>query len=275
MIDWKYRKRNKTDIDRYFDDLRSFFQNLFDDISSVNEGISKLDQISIDPRFDELANLAARNIITYQANANARTWREAARKSSKGRKLYKYLRKELNKNDEFNGLILQSADLIKTLPRNIATRVVKRVTKLGIEGKRAYEISEDIKKYFPEATKASATLIARTQVAKTYAYITETRAKSVGVTYYIWHTVGGPRVRDSHQHMNNVIVFYSDPPSPEELIGKKSQGRYHAGGIYNCRCYEEPVLDIEDVSFPHKVYSNGKITRMSKKQFMKLVEKHG
>lgn len=275
MIDWKYRKRNKTDIDRYFDDLRSFFQNLFDDISSVNEGISKLDQISIDPRFDELANLAARNIITYQANANARTWREAARKSSKGRKLYKYLRKELNKNDEFNGLILQSADLIKTLPRNIATRVVKRVTKLGIEGKRAYEIAEDIKRYFPEATKASATLIARTQVAKTYAYITETRAKSVGVTYYIWHTVGGPRVRDSHQHMNNVIVFYSDPPSPEELIGKKSQGRYHAGGIYNCRCYEEPVLDIEDVSFPHKVYSNGKITRMSKKQFMKLVEKHG
>lgn len=275
MIDWKYRKRNKTDIDKYFDDLRSFFQNLFDDISSVNEGIAKLDQISIDPRFDELANLAARNIITYQANANARTWREAARKSSKGRKLYKYLRKELNKNDEFNGLILQSADLIKTLPRNIATRVVKRVTKLGIEGKRAYEIAEDIKRYFPEATKASATLIARTQVAKTYAYITETRAKSVGVTYYIWHTVGGPRVRDSHQHMNNVIVFYSDPPSPEELIGKKSQGRYHAGGIYNCRCYEEPVLDIEDVSFPHKVYSNGKITRMSKKQFMKLVEKHG
>lgn len=275
MIDWKYRKRNKTDIDKYFDDLRSFFQNLFDDISSVNEGIARLDQISIDPRFDELANLAARNIITYQANANARTWREAARKSSKGRKLYKYLRKELNKNDEFNGLILQSADLIKTLPRNIATRVVKRVTKLGIEGKRAYEIAEDIKRYFPEATKASATLIARTQVAKTYAYITETRAKSVGVTYYIWHTVGGPRVRDSHQHMNNVIVFYSDPPSPEELIGKKSQGRYHAGGIYNCRCYEEPVLDIEDVSFPHKVYSNGKITRMSKKQFMKLVEKHG
>lgn len=275
MIDWKYRKRNKTDIDKYFDDLRSFFQNLFDDISSVNEGIARLDQISIDPRFDELANLAARNIITYQANANARTWREAARKSSKGRKLYKYLRKELNKNDEFNGLILQSADLIKTLPRNIATRVVKRVTKLGIEGKRAYEIAEDIKKYFPEATKASATLIARTQVAKTYAYITETRAKSVGVTYYIWHTVGGPRVRDSHQHMNNVIVFYSDPPSPEELIGKKSQGRYHAGGIYNCRCYEEPVLDIEDISFPHKVYSNGKITRMSKKQFMKLVEKHG
>lgn len=275
MIDWKYRKRNKTDIDKYFDDLRSFFQNLFDDISSVNEGIARLDQISIDPRFDELANLAARNIITYQANANARTWREAARKSSKGRKLYKYLRKELNKNDEFNGLILQSADLIKTLPRNIATRVVKRVTKLGIEGKRAYEIAEDIKRYFPEATKASATLIARTQVAKTYAYITETRAKSVGVTYYIWHTVGGPRVRDSHQHMNNVIVFYSDPPSPEELIGKKPQGRYHAGGIYNCRCYEEPVLDIEDVSFPHKVYSNGKITRMSKKQFMKLVEKHG
>ena len=70
---------------------------------------------------------------------------------------------------------------------------------------------------------------------------------------------------------DDVIVFYNNPPAPEELIGKKSQGHYHAGGIYNCRCYEEPVLDIDDVSWPHKVYHAGRIQRMSKKQFTKLL----
>lgn len=270
---WKYKRKNKTDIDKYFKDLGSFLRNIFDEIQSIEEGISKLDQIYEDPRFDQLANEAARNIITYQAKANARTWREAASKSSKGRKIYQALKREFSKtnNPEFNQLVSNSASLIKTLPRNIATRVVNRVTKLSLEGRRSSEIANDIKRYFPEATKASATPIARTQVAKVYATITEVRAKSVGVTYYVWHTVGGPLVRDSHRHMDDVIVFYNNPPAPEELIGKKSQGHYHAGGIYNCRCYEEPVLDIDDVSWPHKVYHAGRIQRMTKKQFTKLL----
>ena len=57
----------------------------------------------------------------------------------------------------------------------------------------------------------------------------------------------------------------------EELIGKKSAGHYHAGGIYNCRCYEEPLLDIVDVTWPHKVYHAGKITKMSRKRFTDLL----
>lgn len=246
-------------------------QNLLDDIDSVNEGIARLDNLSNDPRFDELANQAAKRIISYQAKSNAKTWREAAKKSTQGKKVYQYLRKEMTQSQPFGEMITQSAEYIKTLPRNVATRIVKRVSKLTLEGRRASEIAIDIKKYFPEATKASAMLIARTQVAKTYAAITQTRAQSVGVTYYVWHTVGGPLVRDSHKHMNDVIVFYNEAPSPEMLIGKKSQGYYHAGGIYNCRCYMEPVIDIDDVSWPHKVYHAGKIQRMSRKQFTNLL----
>lgn len=268
---WKYKKKNKTDINRYFNDLQSFLKDLFKDIESVNEGISRLDQLAIDPQFNKLSEEAARKIITYQSYTNAKTWREAAKSSSKGKTLYKALRFELSRKDAFNDLIIQSANQIKTLPSNIANRVVKRISKLTIQGKRSSEIAKDIKRYFPEATKASATLIARTQVAKTYAAITESRAKSLGINCYVWFTVGGPLVRDSHHHMHDVIVFYNDPPAPEELIGKKSQGRYHAGGIYNCRCYEEPIIDIDDITWPHKVYHNNKITRMSRKQFIKLL----
>lgn len=271
MDQWKYKRKNKNNIDGYFRDLRGFLTNLIRDIDSVNESIAKLDQLSTDPRFDELAKLAAKKIIIYQANSNARTWREAAKRSTQGKRVYQYLKKEMNQREPFQNLIDESANYIKTLPQNIATRIVKRVSRLTLEGKRASEIAIDIKRYFPEATKASATLIARTQVAKTYAAITQTRAQSVGVNCYIWHDVGGPRVRRSHKHMNNVIVFYNEAPSPELLIGKKSQGYYHAGGIYNCRCWQEPIIDLKDVTWPHKVYHSGKIQQMSKKQFTKIL----
>jgi SPP1 gp7 family putative phage head morphogenesis protein len=269
---WKYKRKNETEIDKAFKDLKNFIGDLFNSANSIEDGISKLDQLSDDPKFDQLSNIAAKNIIMYQANSNARTWREAASKSTQGRRVYEYLKREMNQTQPFNDLIEQSATYIKTLPRDIATRVVKRVSDLTLQGERSGSIADQIRKYFPQASKASETLIARTQVAKTYAAITQTRAQSVGVTYYIWHTVGGPKVRDSHRHMNNVIVFYNEPPSPEELINKKSQGYYHAGGIYNCRCYMEPVLDINDVSWPHKVYHAGKITTMGKAKFRKLLQ---
>lgn len=268
---WKYRQNDKDNILSYFRGLQNFINDILLKVEDIEDCPKVLEEVSTDPRFDQLAYEAARKIITFQAESNARSWREAARKSSKGLRFYKSLFAELKKRDEFNNLISDSAYLIKTLPLSISKRIVKKIARLGIEGKRSSTIAEEIKKYIPEGSKASAQLIARTQVAKTYAAITETRAKAIGVKAYIWHTVGGPRVRDSHRHMNDVIVLYADPPSPEVLIHKKSQGRYHAGGIYNCRCYEEPILDLDDVSWPHKVYYSGKITKMSRKSFTNIL----
>ena len=269
---WKYSQRSKNDIVDYFYSIRSFFNGVLEGIQELEEYSRRLDEIATDPRFDQLANEAARRIVTYQANNNARTWREASRKSSKGHKIYRNLLLELKRTNQFDDLIAQSAYQIKTLPFKISDRIVKRIAKLSLEGKRPSTVAEDIKKYFPEATKADATLIARTQIAKTYAAITQTRAQNLGIRAYIWHTVGGPRVRDSHKHMNDVLVLYSDPPAPEELIGKKSAGHYHAGGIYNCRCYEEPIIDLDDVSWPHKVYYKGKIKKIGRKSFTDLLK---
>lgn len=268
--DWKYKKKNKTDIDRYFSNLKSFLNDILQQAKDHNEMVSSLDQVSNNPQFEELAKLAAQRIVKYQANTNAKTWREAARRSTHGRKVYQLLRQELQQRQPFQDLITESAGYIKTLPYNISTRIVKKVADLTLEGKRHDDIAIEIKKYFPEATRASATLIARTQVSKTYSAITQARAQSVGVHCYVWRTVGGPLVRDSHRHMDDVIVFYQDPPSPEMLIGRKSQGNYHAGNIYNCRCYQEPLLDVDDVSWPHKVYRKGKITRLQRNSFTKL-----
>lgn len=268
---WKYKQKEKNDITSYLRSISSFLNGFLKDVKEVDEYSRKLREIATDPRFDQLANYAARKIVTYQANSNARTWREAVKRSGKSRKIYSSILQELKNNDIFNNLIEQSAYQIKTLPLSIADRVVKRVAKLSLEGKRPESVAQSIAKYFPEATHASAQLIARTQIAKTYAAITETRAQNMGIRAYVWHTVGGPKVRDSHRHMNDVVVLYSDPPAPEELIGKKSAGHYHAGGIYNCRCYMEPLLDLDDITWPHKVYHAGKITKMGIKKFRDIL----
>jgi hypothetical protein len=68
--------------------------------------------------------------------------------------------------------------------------------------------------------------------------------------------------------MDGVIIFWNEPPSPEALDGIASKlGHYHAGEAPNDRCYAEPVLDISDVNWPHKVYHNGAIHMMNKTQF--------
>lgn len=266
---WKYKRTNKD----FFSDLRNFIIGQIQDIKDVNEQISALDQLSENPDFDKLANEAARKMVAQTSVDNARTWREAAKKSMRGRFVYEALRQELKNKDSFLSLIQQSALNIKTLPRHVAERIVKRVGALTMRGMRSSDIAKAIQKELMPYAKASSLLIARTQYSKTLTAINESRSTSVGIKAYVWHSVGGPRVRDSHKFMNDVICFWNEPPCPEQLAGipMKDYSFYHPGGIYNCRCYSEPMLSVDDVTWPHRVHYRGKVTRMTKKAFTNLL----
>ncbi|MCM3141669.1 phage minor head protein [Brevibacillus sp. MER 51] len=140
-----------------------------------------------------------------------------------------------------------------------------------MKGTRASDIAEQIKQFFPEATKAKAGLIARTEVSKTSTALTQARCEFIGADWYIWRTSEDARVRDSHQLMDDVIVKWNDPPNPEKLDGQKHAfGHYHAGCIFNCRCYSEPVIDMNLINWPAMVYYGGRIQRMTRKQFEKI-----
>jgi hypothetical protein len=73
--------------------------------------------------------------------------------------------------------------------------------------------------------------------------------------------------------MSDVLIAWSDPPSPEQLFGEKSYGKYHAGNIFNCRCYPEPLVELHYVNWPHKVYHGGQIKTMTLAQFERLIGK--
>ena len=79
--------------------------------------------------------------------------------------------------------------------------------------------------------------------------------------------------------MSDVIIFWENPPAPEDLFpiigqnGKKYKntlGHYHAGCCPNCRCLASPVIFIDDLKFPVRVYTQGMIKTMTKKDFLAL-----
>lgn len=134
--------------------------------------------------------------------------------------------------------LAEQVRLITSLP----TEAGERVHELTLEGianaTRASEIAKEIGAS-GEVTASRATLIARTEVARTASALTMTRAQHVGSEGYIWRTSEDSDVRPSHREMNGKYVAWSTPP-------KLSDGTVtHAGMIYNCRCYPEPVIGDE------------------------------
>ena len=134
-------------------------------------------------------------------------------------------------------LLAEQVRLITSLPLEASQRVHRMTTEGITKGLRADEITKQILKT-GEVTAARARTIARTEVSRTAATLTEARAKHIGSEGYIWHTVGDSDVRDDHKELNGKFIRWDSPP----IADKKSGVRAHAGCIYNCRCWAEPVL---------------------------------
>lgn len=244
--------------------------------------ISTLERITHTSDFIRLSEAIALKMVTGLFDDTGRTWREAARNSGKGREIYKALQKELlgARGVRIRALVKENADLISTLPKNIADDVAAYVDREAMKGRRASDIADEIRRMFPEKTRARAELIARTQVSMTQTNLVQARAEDLGLDWYVWRACGGNngdgRTRSSHRHMSGVLIRWSDPPAPEDLFPLRrvdgspynnTLGHYHAGCCPNCRCYPEPVVDLDLLKFPIRVYQNGHVERMSRKRF--------
>ena len=83
---------------------------------------------------------------------------------------------------------------------------------------------------------ARAMLIARTEIAKANATLTRARAEAVGVTHYVWRTMGDAQVRPAHDDLDGEIFEFGKAPYVE------GEGYHHPGEFPNCRCYAEPIF---------------------------------
>lgn len=211
----------------------------------------------------------ALKMITQVAVANARSWRAAATQSSKGKEIYSMLRSEMSGvvGSRVNALVRENADYIRSIPRNVAQAVTQHIQEQQIKGLRSSAIIKDLRPYMHNLRDFEIRRIARTEVAKADTAITRARAEDLHLNWYQWQTSEDARVRPSHRKMDQIVINWNDPPSPEALAREKSVGHYHAGNIYNCRCVALPITSLDELSYPVRVYVSGQIKRLSRKQF--------
>lgn len=177
------------------------------------------------------AETAALKMLRAVSKQDFNTWMKHSGELGHG------VRREIRETptgDLMRSLLAEQVTLIKSLPIDAAQRVHDLTTEAIADGTRAKEIAVQIAASGQVAEKR-AMLIARTEVARTSSKLTEARAIHAGSEGYIWRTAGDSDVRDSHEEMNGKYVRW-------DTIPILSDGTHtHAGQIYNCRCYPEPV----------------------------------
>jgi len=211
---------------------------------------------------------AAERMVLQRLHDTARTWRQASREVMRGRDIYRMLQAELQGpvGDRVRELVEQNALLIKTLPENVALMASKEQQRRAVEGQRPADEPSLLK----HIARWQARRIARTETAKAQSALTQARSEELDLNWYVWRT-SQERVRLSHRKMQGVLVSWNDPPSPERLLGEKNPpAPYNSGNIWNCRCYSEPLLRLEQVEWPHKVFRSGAIRMMTLAAFRRI-----
>ncbi len=230
--------------------------------------------------FGDLAVAAASRMATGLFHDNARTWKEAARESMRGKMIYRALQRELRGpvGAKLQAIVKENARLITSIPAvrigrgmTLTEQVADYIKEQALKGRRASAIAEDIAQQLPNVAESRITLIARTEVSKASTALTRVRAEELGVNWYVWRATKDARLRKSHRLMDKVIVPWDDPPAPEDLVRiKSSLGHYHAGDCPNCRCYCQPLLRLETVDWPARVYYGDRIQSMTRRRFEQI-----
>ncbi len=222
---------------------------------------------------DAFALNIARRMVQGVSIQNARSWRQAALQAGSQR-IYRALQQEMQGPvmQEYRRLIRENAQLISSLPNDLALSTSRFVASQQRRGIRSEEIAKALRARLPQLAENRIHLIARTQTASAESIFTEVRAQNLGLPWYEWLTSEDQRVRASHRHMAGVLVAWANPPSPEALIGIRSTlGHYHAGRAPNCRCPGVPLVRLDEVSWPHRVYLRDSIVWMTRAEFSRML----
>lgn len=133
----------------------------------------------------------------------------------------------------------QQVNLITSLPLRAAERVQDYAFRALTQSTRAKEFQQEILRT-GQVTLFQAKMIARTETSKTASLLVQGRAEHIGSEGYFWRTARDRDVRPLHRKLEGKFIRWGDPP----IAGSNGE-RAHAGQIYFCRCYPEPVIPDE------------------------------
>lgn len=179
------------------------------------------------------ARAVSRRMLTDASRRDEREWRKITDRMGAA------VRAETRRNNPVGRVLRtlheEQVALITSLPLEAARRVHELTIGSLSGGERSSEFVERIMRS-GEVTRGRANLIARTEVARSSSLLTQARAQVIGSEGYVWRTSRDADVRLAHRKMEGRFVRWDEPPT---LIDGTAT---HAGQIYNCRCYPEPVI---------------------------------
>lgn len=249
-----------------------FFPSLSDG-ESIDSLLQRLAALTANEQFLVAADFISRKMVHSIAKVNANTWKQAAAKSTNGKRIYEALQQELHSpvGQAINTMVKENARLIRTLPRKLSEDVTAFVLDQQSKGTRSEETTKLLQQKYPSYTRSRLHLISVTETHKANTAVTQARADNLGLKFYQWATSEDARVRESHRLMDKTLVPWSSPPSPEALAGEPSRlGKYHAGCCPSCRCLSLPITSLDEITFPAKAYISGSIVTVTRQQFASL-----
>lgn len=255
---------------RFWKDLCKLFNQLIEDVkngSGLLNGVSQeVRQFMQSDQVKRYLDRVVGRMVRMQRKVSANSWREAAYKSQDGPELYKLISAEMKGpvGTRVWQLISENSAYIRTLPEQWAKFASEYAYRETLKGRRPEDVEAELRKIIPGHMVKNLKCIARTECAKANADIVQARAEACGIKAYFWRSVKDERSRDAHRMMDGILVFYNDPPNPEAIFGGRAYGNYHAGNTFNCRCWQEPVLDMAFLPNVVRVHDHGRITTMTK-----------
>jgi SPP1 gp7 family putative phage head morphogenesis protein len=220
--------------------LRKIARHISDLINNFD-----LDEAVKIAQLQEILHRYSQIIVPWSGATAARMIAEVARRDETAwfrhaERIGRGIRKEIREapiGPEVKRIQREQVQLITSLPIEAGNKVQELARKAVVEGRRYSTIIPEIQSMSSSMTLNRATLIARTEVAKTSSAITQVRARHIGVESYIWRTVRDNAVRRMHRRLEGTSHTWANPPVAEE------QGqRHHPGEFPNCRCFAEPIL---------------------------------
>lgn len=127
--------------------------------------------------------------------------------------------------------VRQNVALVKSIGTKYHDDLETIIRNGVFNGSSVKQVSDQIQAKFG-VTKNRATLIAQDQVLSANSRLTQIRAMSIGVTSYIWESVGDSRVRPLHVELTGKEFTWENPHPTEG----------HPGTSIRCRCRAELIL---------------------------------
>lgn len=146
----------------------------------------------------------------------------------------------------------KNVQLITSVQTDMLDQVSDVVGEAFDAGTRVEILKKRIQERF-DVSDSRAALIARDQVLKLNANITQQRQQDAGVTKYKWSTSRDERVRgnpagkypdttDNHFRLEGTVHSWDEPPIVDTATGRTA----HPGEDYQCRCVAIPIFDIDE-----------------------------